>query len=1396
MNPHPTVAPRETNPSLVVSSRFVARFTELPELFETEFHHSQYAPKGRRAARGKDEGASQADGTFQWTPAVKVLAAYLLRCAVWARRCRDGTCPCLRGRRGSSAASLGYAMSKRNRWICDMFGCDLDGRPYLLDLIKRTNPDLKLKGQDLILLLDHGPSGLPPEQIYAEVGGTVQETAVELERLADAIEQSLKPIEAVPGQGCSTLMTIEGETEGEWKEEKQRIAEECLRRLGLGKLKFRVEKGSLKLIFEGLSAEDAERLFWAAHSGEFDELGFLDASYLLSGSLHTTPNYLTEIAPMAVTNRDRVGKALDLLNAGLRPFVERELKEVFPDRWQEVAREGEPPSRARNTAPKLDTQALLAIMTRQWEVVFKRRLGRSERSLVFEIQDIRNRWAHQETFSGNDTHRALDSIERLLNAVSAADEARQVEQMRTDLLRVQFDEQRRSEMRKVSFAPTEGKPQGGLKPWREVVTPHPDVATGRYQQAEFAADLWQVYLKEGSSEYRDPAEFFRRTFLTDGLRRLLTQGLLRLAGKGGDPVVQLQTNFGGGKTHSMLALYHLFSGTPATDLLGIDELVSEAGTPIASNVRRVVLVGTKISPGQPHKKPDGTVVRTLWGELAWQLGGKEAYAMLRKADETATNPGDVLKELFNRYAPCLVLIDEWVAYARQLHEGSDLPAGSFDTQFTFAQTIAESAKAARQTLLVVSIPASDNEIGGSFGQAALDRLKNAIGRVESSWRPASADEGFEIVRRRLFEPLGADGHVARDAVARSFVEMYGREHQEFPSECREAAYERRIQMAYPIHPELFDRLFEDWSTLDRFQRTRGVLRLMAAVIHSLWERQDGNLLILPGTIPIDDPRVQSELTRYLEDNWVPVLEKDIDGPNSLPLAQDRELTNLGRFSATRRIARTIYIGSAPTLRAANRGIDEANVRLGCVQPGETVATFNDALRRLKDRATYLYEDNRRYWYSTTPTVTRLADDRASQYDDDAINDEIIRRLKHEAGNRADFARIHVAIASGDLPDDREVRLVVLGPEHPHSARTDGSLARHEAALLLEWRGQAPRCYKNMLVFLAADATRLKELRQAVRQHLAWASIWDQRDTLNLDAHQVRQADARRKSADETVRVRIPETFQWLLVPEQPDPKDTKIEWKEIRLQGQDGLAVRAARKLKSEELLVTEMGGIRLRLELDRIPLWRGQDVSIRQLAEDMARYLYLPRLRDTDVLARAIEEGLSQLNWRDETFAYAEGYDEKRKRYQNLQAGKAVRVLTTGGSLLVKPDVAAVQMEQETTPTGEEGGPGGGPVGPGPRPPVGGTGPTRTDPVVKPPPKKTTRFYATVRLDPSRPVRDAEKVIQEVVQHLTALVGAEVTNRMEIEARYPDGLTEKLVRDLTENCNTLRFESCEFEQS
>ncbi|MBU1342385.1 MAG: DUF499 domain-containing protein [Proteobacteria bacterium] len=1113
---------------------------------------------------------------------------------------------------------------------------------------------------------------------------------------------------------------------------------------------------------------------------------------------------------MAITNHERVGKALELLKTGLGPFAQREFKNSYKDRADEEIHKIVADDRINADKPmaQWDVAVLLKLMWDSWNTVFRLTLGHTERSLVSELRDCRNKWAHQEAFTGDNTYRVLDSASRLLTAVSAP-EANEIEKMKMELLRLRFDEQVRSEKRRSAGTAVESAATGNLKPWREVVAPHKDVASGRYQQAEFAADLWQVHLGEGTDEYRNPSEFFRRTFLTESLRNMLVGGVRRLKGQGGDPVVQLQTNFGGGKTHSMLALYHLFSGISPTELSGIDEVMHEAEASCVPTACRVVLVGNKISPGNPTTKPDGTVVHTLWGELAWQLGGKKAYARIQADDEKATSPGDILRELFKEYGPCLILIDEWVAYARQLHDQSDLPAGGFETQFTFAQVLTESAKLAGNCLLVISLPASDTtgsphtraddvEVGGQRGREALDRLRNVIGRVESSWRPASAEEGFEIVRRRLFEPLADPAQFKdRDVVARSFADLYRTQSAEFPPECRDVDYEKRIKAAYPIHPEIFDRLYTDWSTLVKFQRTRGVLRLMAAVIHSLWEKGDKNPLIMPANISIDDPRVQFELTRYLTDNWVPVIEKDVDGPSSLPLQMDGEVPNLGKVAACRRVARTIYMGSAPLAKAAHRGIEDRRIKLGCVIPGESPAIFGDALRRLAGVATYLYQDGPRYWYSTQPTVTKLADDRAEQLkrDSDKIIQELNHRLREDLKQMGDFNRIHPMPQSGqDVPDDPDVRLVVLGIDFPYSKEASCA-AELAARAIFESRGTTPRLYGNSLIFLAADKTRLQDLDEAVRKYLAWESILAEVKQLNLDPQQVKQAETQKSMADGAVKARLPETYQWMLVPVQKDPA-AAIKWQAFRLTGQDALAVRAGKKLKNDELMIISFAPTLLRMELDRVPLWRGENhVAVRQVVEDFARYPYLPRLKNPAVLISAIQSGLSLITWTKDSFAYAESFDDTEQRYRGLRTMQPVSLMIEDiQGLLVKPEAALKQIEAEkpTAPsfsTEKEENLGGG------HDETPGT--FREDSSSKPEEAtdKPKRFHGTVTLDTTRVGRDAGRIAEEVIVHLSGLMGAKVKVTLEIAAEVSGGVPDQVVRIVTENSRTLKFTSQGFEK-
>ena len=1110
---------------------------------------------------------------------------------------------------------------------------------------------------------------------------------------------------------------------------------------------------------------------------------------------------------MALSNRDRVGRAFEVLATGLGPYVDRRMRassRAGKDWLRDYLASASPP--IRGEASVNDPALLLRIMAEAWERAFGTELSRSDRNLVFELRDVRNRWAHNDPFSIDDAYRALDSIERLLTAADAR-KATEVGTAKGELMRIKFEAQARKATPSAEALLTQ--PAAGLRPWREVIQPHDDVARGRFALAEFAADLHQVAMGDGADEYADPVEFFRRTFLTGGLRQLLAQTVERLTGGAGSPVVDLQTSFGGGKTHSMIALYHLCSGTPLHRFpQEVQDLVAEAGATGLPPVRRAVLVGHRIPPGQATVKPDGTEVQTLWGELAWQLGGAEGFALLAEADRTSSNPGDTLRTLLERAGPCLILIDEWVAYARALYNDDSLRGGTFDTHFSFAQVLTEAARAADHALLVVSIPASeaadgsavgsDVELGGAGGREALRRLRSVIGRVESSWRPATAEESFEIVRRRLFQPVDTARLADRDATARVLGDMYRSQASEFPVECREPAYVEKIKRAYPIHPELFARLYEDWSTLDRFQRTRGVLRLMATVIHALWAGQDQSPLILPASVPLSDPAVVAELTRNLEDNWKPIIDADVDGAGSLPRALDDELKNLGRYGAARRVARTVFLGSAPVSGSPNQGLDAARIRLGCALPGETVAIYGDALNRLADRATYFYAGSGRYWYGTQAGVARLARDRAERLLAGVrheVHEAVGKRLKDEEAHKGDFAGVHAAPSGpADVSDEPSARLVILGPDTPHRARAEATPALQLAQQILDQRGTAPRDFRNMVVFLAADDRRVEDLAQAVADHLGWASVVAESDALGLSKQQHQQAEARAAEARITVALRLADAYQWLLVPRQPEATGP-IVWDEVKADGQGRLAERAARKLVQTGGLYTTYPPVLLRLHLDGplAPLWETGAVSVNQLWDAYGRYLYLHRLKDVDVLLACVAGGPGSTVWAAEGFALAEAADPREPgRFAGLVAG-GMAADVRGTTLLVRPAAAEAQLAiDEAAGSGTAGGEGGPGDGTGRVPAVGDKGAgdqgRRT--------KAARRFYGIVAADPDRLGRDAGRVAQEIVAHLHGLVGTETEVTIEIRATNPAGFPEAVVKIVSENASALRFKDHGFESS
>ena len=339
----------------------------------------------------------------------------------------------------------------------------------------------------------------------------------------------------------------------------------------------------------------------------------------------------------------------------------------------------------------LDIANCLRLFDRKWNDLFKRKLSIDYRTWAKELMGVRNKLAHigGADFSEDDTWRALDTMARLCEAFDdeAAEEIRKMlRQLRYGSAEGSTNVTEVTAPAKTKAAHTVGimsKTLSGLPSWRDVIEPHPDVAQGRYKNAEFAADLAQVARGEGAFEYRDPVEFFARTYVTEGMTGLLVQALKRVSGKDGEPVIQLKTAFGGGKTHSMLALYHIMRGRVSADRIpSIKPVLAQAGVSALPKANVAVLVGTALDPTRT-KRPinfPGITINTLWGEMAAQLaesaGRPELYDFVKDADKKGVSPGsEALKNLFDACGPCLILMDELVAYARKLYGVSGLPAG-------------------------------------------------------------------------------------------------------------------------------------------------------------------------------------------------------------------------------------------------------------------------------------------------------------------------------------------------------------------------------------------------------------------------------------------------------------------------------------------------------------------------------------------------------------------------------------------------------------------------------------------------------------------------------------------------------------------------------------------------
>lgn len=1090
----------------------------------------------------------------------------------------------------------------------------------------------------------------------------------------------------------------------------------------------------------------------------------------------------------------RVQDGLFHLHKGLKPFVEARMKAVHGANWMHYA------SRAQGARPgdPLDAYGLAKTILDNWREVFDEAFGRSEkhkaRTFTSMSLDARNATSHLALpLQDDEALRYLDAMHQLLKLVKAP--ANEIDEVKT-----LYDDQRQSGLSRASAATAEKAPAPQLdlsgqqvstktlKPWIEVALPHPDVIANRFKEAEFAADLFAVDAGLAGEGYATPLNFYGITFLTEGLKRVLTTAAQRLASAGGDPVIGLQTAFGGGKTHTMLAIFHLAKhlqdGGDPQALPGVAELLDRSGIKGLPKPKIAVFVGSSKGADVSLNIKQGPKVHTLWGYIAWRLAGEKGLKIVAEAEAARTSPGsELMVEVFKLAGPSVILLDELTMFARQLDDNR------FEAFLSFIQSLTEAAKMVPGILIVGSLPESDSEAGGARGAAALLRLEKIFGRVQSAWLPASGDETYEIIRRRLFQPLDTDGEKAREETIKAFHELYKKNAPEFPPEAKEPRYLELLRLSYPIHPELFDRLSKDWASLDKFQRTRGVLRFMANVVGVLWHGQAHDPLITPARIPVAHEKVRASILYPLNPNFGAVVDKEVDGDTSLPASiEANPQRRISQARAATRAARAVFLCSAPLVGQPNAGLAAPGLRLACAEPGDQLAIFGEALRELTERATYLYEEAGRYWFSTLPTLNRLADDRAKALPDHEVDAAIIDVLRDDSSTKGGFFRVFSAPDDPVSIDDVDsLSLVVLGPAFPHVGRGGGqSPATDAVAETLTRCRSSQRRYRNTLIFVTPDEGHLATARDVIRKSIAWRQIAeDRRLRETLTTGQIADAEDKAKTNRDSAQKSIRAAWSHIFFPvksEKPgQPFD--LEHSLISLRERGALPAVVFDKVRADGIILEKLGTERLWLALK--PIWPEDraHLLVSEVADWFGSFVYLPKTSYRGVFETSIRDAVGKLA---PPFGYAESYDEGTGNYRDLRWACSAPEIFTPSSVIVRAEEAQRQIAEQTTAKTSE--PSSQSESAGTDGVTGGRqakGVTPTEPLT---PKQPRRFYGSVEIDMVRPVKSFDAILNAVVMELQRTKGTKVKLTLEIEAEADGGFADNDISVVRDNARQLKF--------
>jgi hypothetical protein len=905
-----------------------------------------------------------------------------------------------------------------------------------------------------------------------------------------------------------------------------------------------------------------------------------------------------------------------------------------------------------------------------------------------------------------------------------------------------------------------------LKAWRQVVTPHEDIRKGRFDASVFAADLGEVIAGRGAVDYRDPAAFVGKTYFTKGLTDLLTGVMRRVAGhKDGEAVVQMQTPFGGGKTHTLLAIYHLLNDpAKVANLAPLKKLIADAGLKTIPNARVACVVGTAMNVAGD---------RTMWGEIAHQLGGDALYKMVEKEDTAKTAPGsNLLGEVLEKVGPCVILMDEILVYlvnAEKIRVGDWSLRGS---TLSFLQQLTIAVANCPHAVMVATLTSQASEWLDTEGaERAHQSLEKVIGRVEKVKLPVEGTEIFEVIRRRLFEDLGDRAEHQRTVEA--YCAKYRALGDDVSQTVREPAYRQNMLAAYPFHPELLTTLYERWGSIPEFQRTRGVLRLLAYVVSDLYNRKDNEPLIQSCGVNLGTSEIRGELVKYAGSAFHSVVDSDIAGPDAKSPEIDRSLgSEYAKESVAEKLAKAIFMYSFGG--GQQKGATTPQLRLAVLNPEMNPPFIADALERMAKRLWFLYGDGGLYRFESKQNLNRTILDREEMVrsDQERVREYAKSKLNDMIGE-VHFRVFRYPHESRDVADDAKLSLVVL--DLRQTATETGLLKETEKFVgdIVKQHGQSFRKQANALIFIAPDEERSPEITEAATRLLALQGIDEDKTTKKrLTPEQLSDLAGRLKNAEAALPSKLAQAYRHVIV-----ATDKKVlRAFDMGVQTYDGrttVSDRVYTTLKDNDQLLERVDpallvGKRWSLWPDDQPM-----VSAKTLAGYFTQLTHLPMLSGAGVLretvARGVERGL---------FAYAFGDGEARRfdaiRFKESLRAEECELIDT--AWLLRPALAEELLPKpEPVVAGAATPAGGSPPAPAGGEQLGGVG---TEPLPPSGPPKIVageRRLDLVRIKMRVPWEHWGDIYNEVIEPL-AKEGAEIVVDVNIVAKAEGAIRENTV--------------------